>query len=69
MAPPATPAAIVARWNRELNAFLESLNRRSSLVAQGVEPQPGPASARQARIDSDIEKWRAVIKRAGITAE
>lgn len=69
MAPPALPSAIAARLNHELNAVLESPESRGSLVAQGVEPEPGAAGAVPERIRTDIEKWRAVIKRAGITAE
>jgi len=69
MVPPATPVTIVSRWNRELNAFLESPEGRKSLIAQGVEPEPGSANALQERIRTDIEKWRDVIKRAGISAE
>jgi tripartite-type tricarboxylate transporter receptor subunit TctC len=69
MAPPAMPSTIVGRLNHELNAALESPESRSSLVAQGVEPEPGTAGAVQARIRTDIEKWHAVIKRAGITVE
>jgi tripartite-type tricarboxylate transporter receptor subunit TctC len=69
MAPAATPTAIVNRLNRELNAFLESDDGRTSLTTLGVEPEPGPPSAVQGRIGRDMEKWRGVVKRAGITAE
>jgi tripartite-type tricarboxylate transporter receptor subunit TctC len=69
MAPTGTPAAIISRLNGELNAFLASPDGRSSLAAQGVEPEPGTATALQERIRTEIEKWHAVIKRAGITAE
>jgi len=69
MAPPAMPSAMVARLNHELNAALESPEGGSVLVAQGVEPEPGAAGVARERIRTDIEKWRAVIKRAGITAE
>jgi tripartite-type tricarboxylate transporter receptor subunit TctC len=69
MAPPATPTAIIDRLNRELNAFLQSADGRASLIALGVEPEAGAPSAVQARISRDIEKWRGVVKRAGITAE
>jgi len=69
MAPPAMPSTIVVRMNHELNAVLESPEGRNSLIAQGVEPEPGAAGAVRERIRAHTEKWRAVIKRAGITAE
>jgi len=69
MAPPAMPSTIVVRLNHGLNAVLESSEGRNSLIAQGVEPEPGAAGAVRERIRADTEKWRAVIKRAGITAE
>jgi len=69
MAPAATPVPIVNRLNRELNAFLDSNDGRTSVTTLGVEPEPGAPSAVQARIGRDIEKWRGVVKRAGITAE
>ena len=59
----------IERLNGELNAFLASTDGRSSLVAQGVEPEPGIAPVLQERIRTEIEKWHGVIKRAGITAE
>ena len=67
--PPATPAAIVTRLNREVNQILTSEDGREALVAQGVEPEPGPPEALTARIRTDIAKWRKVIDQAGIKPE
>ena len=69
VAPPATPAAIVARLNREVNDILSSAEGKEALVAQGMEAQPGPPDAVTERIRTDIEKWRAVVTKAGIRAE
>jgi tripartite-type tricarboxylate transporter receptor subunit TctC len=69
VAPPATPAAIVARLNREVNEILSSAEGKEALVAQGMEAQPGPPDAVTERIQTDIEKWRAVVTKAGIRAE
>jgi len=66
--PPATPAAIVTRLNREVNQILTSDDGRDALVAQGVEPEPGPPEALTARIRTDTVKWRKVIDQAGIKA-
>ena len=69
VAPPSTPAAIVARLNREVNEILSSAEGKEALVAQGMEAQPGPPDAVTERIRTDIEKWRAVVTKAGIRAE
>ena len=40
---------------------------KEALVAQGLEPEPGPPGAVTERIRSDIEKWRGVVAKAGIS--
>ena len=67
--PAATRPAIVARLNREMTEILSSADARDALVAQGVEPEPGPPAALTERIRTDIEKWRGVMVKAGIRAE
>ncbi len=64
--PAATPAAIATRLNRELTDILSAADTRETLVAQGVESEPGPPEAVSERIRGDIEKWRGVIAKAGI---
>ena len=65
--PAATPAAISTRLNREVNDILEAADTREALVAQGVEPEPGPPEAVTQRIRTDIDKWRGVVAKAGIS--
>jgi tripartite-type tricarboxylate transporter receptor subunit TctC len=36
------------------------------MIAQGMAPEPGRPDAVTARIRADIEKWRAVVTKAGI---
>ena len=67
--PPATPPAIIARLNREVNDILNSADAKDALTAQGLEPEPGPPEAVTARIRADIDKWRGVVAKAGIRAE
>jgi tripartite-type tricarboxylate transporter receptor subunit TctC len=69
VAPPATPPAIIARLNREVNDILASAEGKEALVAQGMEPEPGPPGALTERIRADIEKWRGVVAKAGIRPE
>jgi len=67
--PPGSPPAIVSRLNREVNAILTSADGKAALVAQGLEPEPGPPEAVTERIRNDTVKWRAVAAQAGIKAE
>jgi tripartite-type tricarboxylate transporter receptor subunit TctC len=69
VAPPATPSAIIAQLNRETNDILNSAEVKEFLVAQGMEPEPGPPDAVTRRIRADIEKWRDVVAKAGIRAD
>jgi tripartite-type tricarboxylate transporter receptor subunit TctC len=68
VAPAATPAAIVARLNREVTAVLEDPEVRAAFAKQGVEPEPGPPEALGARIRAELAKWREVIGSTGIRA-
>jgi tripartite-type tricarboxylate transporter receptor subunit TctC len=64
--PPGTPAPVVTRLNRNVNDILRSADARDALIAQGVEPEPGPPEAVTQRIKTDIDKWRGVVAKAGI---
>ena len=69
VAPTGTPAAIVTRLNTELNAALTNPAVIQRLLDQGVEATPGTPAALRDLIASETERWRKVIKSAGITAE
>jgi tripartite-type tricarboxylate transporter receptor subunit TctC len=69
VAPAATPPAIIARLNREVNQVLNSAEAKDALVAQGLEAEPGPPQAVTERTRSDTAKWRGVVAKAGIKAE
>ena len=69
LAPAATPPPIVTRLNTELNRVLTDAVMAQRLLDQGVEPMPGTPDALRDRIVSETERWRKVIKAAGITAE
>jgi tripartite-type tricarboxylate transporter receptor subunit TctC len=64
VAPAGTPAPIIERLNREVNAVLRT-HARDALVAQGLQLEPGTPDIVPARIRTDIEKWRQVIAKAG----
>jgi tripartite-type tricarboxylate transporter receptor subunit TctC len=68
VAPVRTPAAIVARMNREINALLTSPEVETTLRNDGAIAAPGTPDAFGRHIESEITVWRDVIRRAGITA-
>jgi tripartite-type tricarboxylate transporter receptor subunit TctC len=67
--PTGTAPAIVTRLNAELNRVLTDPAMVQRLLEQGVEARPGPPTALSEMIVSETERWRKVIKSAGITAE
>jgi tripartite-type tricarboxylate transporter receptor subunit TctC len=67
--PAGTSPAIIARLNREMNEILNSAEGKEALIAQGMEPEPGPPDAVTHRIRSDTDKWREVVAKAGVKAE
>jgi tripartite-type tricarboxylate transporter receptor subunit TctC len=68
-APAGTPADIVARLNRELNAALQVPDLREKLAAQGIEITGGSPEALRAELEDEIAKWGKVIADAGIKPE
>ena len=64
--PAGTPSAIIAKANREVTAALDDAGVRDALIAQGVEPEPGPPEALGERMRADVAKWHDVIVSAGI---
>ncbi len=67
--PPKTPVEIARKLNAALNAVLSDAKMRDALLVQGLEVEPGPPEALMQRIRADMDKWRAVIAKAGIKAE
>jgi tripartite-type tricarboxylate transporter receptor subunit TctC len=67
--PAGTAAGTVTRFNTELNRVLTDPGVIQRLLDQGVEAMPGtPATFRQL-MTSETERWRKVIKAAGITLD
>ena len=69
LAPTGTAGAIVTRLNTELNRALADATVAQRLLDQGLEATPGTPAMLRDRIVSETERWRKVIKSAGITAE
>jgi tripartite-type tricarboxylate transporter receptor subunit TctC len=66
VAPARTPAPVIARLNRELNAVLADPAIRAKLLEAGVEAKGTESAALGQLMTSEAEKWRSVIERAGI---
>ncbi len=66
VAPSKTPAAIVETLNRDLLATLKLPAMMDLLNAQGLEPAGGTPAQFSALIKSEVAKYRAVVKTAGI---
>lgn len=67
-APKGTPAAVVQRLDRVLNEVLADEKFRARVTAMGVdlETHSTPAATKQL-VQSEIDKWRPVIKASGMT--
>lgn len=68
-APAGTPAAVIARLNREVNAILADPVFRRRLGELGLEPIGGTAEASAATIRAEAARWRRVIVAAGVKVE
>jgi tripartite-type tricarboxylate transporter receptor subunit TctC len=68
-APKNTPAEIVARLNREINAAIAEPAMKARLAAIGGEPLPGSAGEFGRLIAEETEKWGKVVRAAGLKPE
>jgi tripartite-type tricarboxylate transporter receptor subunit TctC len=68
-APAATPQAAIARLNGAANKALKSADLIEQLRVQGYEPMGGTPEEATAWIRSEVARWRAVIRAAGIEAQ
>lgn len=67
--PAKAPAAMVARINREVVAVLNAPETRAALDKQGVVVVTSTPEELAARIRSDVTRWGAIIREAGIAAK
>lgn len=64
-----TPAPIVARLNREINAILTDPAVRASLEDQGFEVTPSTPEQFAELIRADFPRWGKLVKQSGATAD
>jgi len=68
-APTGTPAEIIAKLNKEMNAGLADPDLKAKLIAIGVEPKPMTPNEFAKFTADEIDKWAKVVKFANIKAE
>ncbi|MES2249863.1 MAG: tripartite tricarboxylate transporter substrate binding protein [Pseudomonadota bacterium] len=68
-APVGTPAALVAKYNAEINKALASPELRAKLTATDNVPAPGTPAAFAKEIASEFESNGRIVKAAGIKAD
>jgi len=69
MAPTNTPAEIIERLNREINAGLENPAMNARFIELGVVAMPGSPAAFGKFFAQEIEKWGKAVKFSGAKAE
>ena len=69
VAPRATPQHAISLLNREVNALVRDADMGGKLAARGVVVQTGTPQEFADFIKTDIEKWRGVMRSAGIPQE
>jgi tripartite-type tricarboxylate transporter receptor subunit TctC len=68
-APRNTPAAIVDKLNKEINATLADPRMKARLADLNLTVFPGSPAEFGQFIAEDTEKWRKVVKFAGLKAD
>jgi tripartite-type tricarboxylate transporter receptor subunit TctC len=69
LAPAATPAPVIARFNAAMVAALKSPDLRQQLRDSGTTPAPSSPAEFDAYLREEIARWRAVIRDKGLKGE
>jgi tripartite-type tricarboxylate transporter receptor subunit TctC len=68
-APSKTPAEIITKLNKEINAAIADPGMKARLAAIGGEPLPGTPAEFGKLIAEETEKWAKVVQAAGLKPE
>jgi len=68
-APKATPRAIVARWNADINRMLKEPETRDRYTSAFYTPTGGTPQEADAYFAQETKRWSELIRSAGITAQ
>jgi tripartite-type tricarboxylate transporter receptor subunit TctC len=66
MGPARMPAALVARWNTEVNALVNTPEIADRLANDTVEPRALSPEATAKHVTDEITRWKGVAQRAGV---
>ncbi len=69
MAPAGTPKEVIGQLNREINAVLADPEVRSYFTGLGMQAIGGTPEAFGRHISQETDRWRAVVKQAGVKIE
>ena len=69
LGPAGLPAAIVAKWNREVRRAIALPEMNERFIAQGIDLEASTPEAFAALIKSEVPKWRKIVKEAGARAD
>ena len=69
LAPPKTPAAVVAKVNKAVNDILASADGKAFIAAQGLQANGGTPEEFAGFIQSESTRWTALAKSAGVKME
>jgi len=68
-APAGTPQPVVEKLNKAIADALNSPEGRKRLAEQGLEPVPNSPAQASKFVESEMQRWGAVVKAAGIKAD
>lgn len=69
VAPAGTPQPLIAKLNRQINDMLASPEIAGRLASEGAEPTPNPPEVFARLIETEIARWREVIRAGGVKVE
>jgi tripartite-type tricarboxylate transporter receptor subunit TctC len=69
LAPAKTPAAAIARLNKELVKILQSPDIKEKMTAEGVEAVDNTSQEYAAHLKEELVKYARIVKAAGIKAD
>ena len=69
VAPAGTPADVITKLNRQINAALETAEVKERCARRGVEPAVGTPQQLAKFLAAEVRKWSKVIADAGIPRE
>jgi tripartite-type tricarboxylate transporter receptor subunit TctC len=67
--PKGTPPEVVATLNKQVNEIIAVPATEAALIKEGADPVGGTPQQFGAFVQKEFEKWRAVVKESGATAE